>query len=330
MLNPRAPGLMSHPKVPAVWLCAAGTAAFLWSYWSTFAGLAETWSKSPQYSHGFLIPAFAAAVLWLRRKRVDFGAFEPSVWGLGLLLAGALIRLFAAYYYFPWFGEVSLLPSLAGMGLLLGGREALRWCWPAIGFLAFMLPLPYFVEGALAGWLQSFATLASTYVLQTMGFPALSEGNVIFINDTKIGVAEACNGLGMLVVFFAISTAVAFVVVRPVWEKMLIVASAVPVALAANVARITVTGMVGEWFGTEVAHRVFHDWGGWLMMPLALAMLWLAMKLVSWLVTVPPAVVSMPLPPVIPSNSPRTSKKARAKARDKARAEAAAKAGHAN
>src|SRR5205823_13733355 len=135
---------------------------------------------------------------------VGFESFKPSAWGLTLLLAGALLRLFGAYFYYPWLDDLSLLPSAAGVALLLGGREALRWCWPAVAFLAFMLPLPYMVEGALAGRLQTLATVASTYVLQTIGLPALSEGNVIIINNTTVGVAEACNGLGMLVVFFAI------------------------------------------------------------------------------------------------------------------------------
>src|SRR6185295_15946667 len=99
------------------------------------------------------------------------------------------------------------------------------WCWPAVAFLAFMLPLPFVLEVALAGRLQSFATFASTYVLQTLGFPALSEGNVIIVNESKIGVAEACNGLGMPVVFFALSTALAFVIVRPLWEKILVLLS---------------------------------------------------------------------------------------------------------
>jgi exosortase len=307
-----APGIALQLRSPKVWLCAVGAAAFIWSYWSTFTGLAERWSKSPQYSHGFLIPAFAAVVLWLRRHRVKFEELRPDPLGLGLLLVGALIRLFGAFFYFPWFDDVSLLPSIAGLGLLLGGREALRWCWPAVGFLAFMLPLPFVVEGALAGRLQSFATFASTYLLQTMGFPALSEGNVIIINDSKIGVAEACNGLGMLVVFFALTTAIAFIVVRPLWEKVLIVLSAVPIALAANVIRITMRGMLGEWFGEHVAQVVFHDWGGWLMMPLALVMLWLEIKLISWLVCEPKVAVTTPLVPVI-QNPPRSGKKARAR-----------------
>src|SRR5262249_50297625 len=156
--------------------------------------------------------------------------------------------------------SLSLLPSLVGLCVLLGGWPALRWTWPAIAFLSFMLPLPYVVEGAMAQPLQRLATFASTYTLQTIGFPAVAQGNIVIVNDLRIGVVEACNGLGMLVIFFAISTAVAFVIKRPLWEKVVVVASAVPVALLANVARITTTAVLMETVSPEFGQVVFHDW----------------------------------------------------------------------
>jgi len=96
---------------------------------------------------------------------------------------------------------------------------------------------------------------------------------VILLTDTKLGVVEACNGLSMLITFFALSTAVAIVAKRSVLEKVVIVLSALPIAVLANVARITVTGILFEAAQGDLARAVFHDLAGWLMMPLALAML---------------------------------------------------------
>ena len=101
-----------------------------------------------------------------------------------------------AYYYFTWFDAISLLPSVAGLCLLVGGWDTLRWAWPSIAFLIFMVPLPYRVEAALGSPLQRLATLSSTYVLQLFGLPAFSSGNTIVINDYTIGIVDACNGLG--------------------------------------------------------------------------------------------------------------------------------------
>jgi exosortase len=198
-----------------------------------------------------------------------------------LLLPGITARLLGTYFHYVWVEQVSLLPCLAGVFVLLGGRAAWNWSWPAVGFLLYMIPLPYRVETAMSGPLQRLATLASTFVLQTLGLPALAEGNVILLNEVEIGVVEACSGLRMLVIFFALTTAVAMVSRRPIWEKIVMVASAVPIALFCNLIRITVTGILHEKVSSEVANAVFHDLAGWLMMPLALGMLWAEFRLFS-------------------------------------------------
>ena len=53
-----------------------------------------------------------------------------------------------------------------------------------------------------------------------------------------------------------------------------ILASAIPIALAVNSIRITVTGVLYQVADSEFAERVFHDWAGLVMMPMAMAMLY--------------------------------------------------------
>src|SRR5262245_34996726 len=61
-------------------------ASLLWAYWTTLAEAVQKWSHDPQYSHGYLVPAFAVALLWLRRAAFPTASIRPSWWG-GLLLA---------------------------------------------------------------------------------------------------------------------------------------------------------------------------------------------------------------------------------------------------
>jgi exosortase len=288
-------------------LAAGWTAAVAvgcgWAYWPTLRALAHRWAVDPQYSHGYLVPAFALLLLWLRRARLT-GAARPSAWGAAFLAGGTALRLAGACFYFDWLDAISLLPCLAGAALLLGGWPALRWSWPAVGFLAFMIPLPYQVELALAHPLQGAAAVASTYCLQTCGFPALAEGNVITLGALKVGVAGACSGLSMLVVFVALALAVCLVLPRPLWQKAVLVASAVPVAVVANVLRITVTGVLFETAGKGVADMVYHDLAGWLMMPVALGLLGLELCFLnSLLVEVPvpgPGPIGLAEPAALP------------------------------
>jgi exosortase len=250
----------------------------LWSFWTTLAAMVDRWSRDPQYSHGFLVPIFALMVLWFRGDRLNTLTWEPSFLGLPLLLAGALLRLYAIRRDIAPLDAFALLPTLFGLVLLVGGRSVLRWSWPALAFLGFMIPLPFFLEGALALPLQHVATAMSTYLLQTFGYPAIAEGNVILIDQVRLGVVEACSGLKMLTTFFALSTALALISTAPLGDKIALVVSAAPIAVIANVARITVTGMVYHGLGEGDTQAVLHDLSGWLMPPLAFLLLWLELR----------------------------------------------------
>src|SRR5262249_55417360 len=153
-------------------------------------------------------------------------------------IVGGLLNL-------DWVDGFSFLLALTGVCVLLGGWPALRWAWPALAFLFFMLPLPYRVEIALAQTLQLYATEASAYVLQTLGYPALVDpGNRIIIARTVVRIARECNGLAILLTFFALSTAVALVVNRPLGDRLIILFSAIPIAFVTNVLRIIITAML--------------------------------------------------------------------------------------
>jgi exosortase len=294
-------------------------AALVWAYWTTLVDLAERWAGDPQYSHGYLVPAFAAVVLWLRRERLTIAEPTPNWWGLPVLAAGVGMRLAGTYYHYIWIEQISFVPCLAGAFILLGGWTAWRWAWPAVAFLVYMVPLPYRLAIALSEPLQRLATVASTFALQTCGLPAIAEGNVILLNEVEIGIVEACSGLRMLVIFFALTTAVALVWRRPLWEKVLMVASAVPIALVSNLIRITATGILHETVGSEIANAVFHDLAGWLMMPLALGMLWVEFTLLSRLLidagpTAAPRLDLVRQRPVPPPSPARQARRAAARA----------------
>ncbi len=288
-----------RPSLAALLPLALTLAALTWAFWPTLLDLAQTWQTNPQYSHGFLVPGFAAFLLWLRRDRLDAGQVRASAWGLLLIAAGIGLRLFATYKYFVAIEPLSLLPCVAGLVLLWGGPAAWRWAWPAVLFLAFMIPMPYRLATALSGPLQNLATMTSTFIMQTLGMPALAEGNVILLNEHQIGIVEACSGLRMLVVFFALATAVVLVIQRHWIDKVLIIASAIPIALLSNIVRVTTTGVMYEMGQSELANHFFHDVAGWLMMPLALGMLWVELKVLSHLIIELPAAAGRP--PVNPA-----------------------------
>jgi exosortase len=154
-------------------------------------------------------------------------------------------------------------------------------------FLAFMVPLPTALAGLLRQPLHHVATVCSTGLLQTIGLTAVSRGNVISLPQGQIGVVEACSGLRMLMLFLAITVGASFLIKRPLWEKLFVSMSALVIAVLTNVLRITVTAMLYEFAGPELAEKVFHDLAGWLMMPVAMLLLMLELYILSKLLVSP-------------------------------------------
>lgn len=250
-----------------------------------WAWLYKSWTTDPNNSHGILVPLFSLWLLRHRQTALMSGTFHVS-WhaatlGVILIVAGVSIRCFGIYSRTITIEAVSILPCLLGMVLCCGGWGAARWAWPSVLFLAFMIPLPNELGGLMRGVLQKLATISSTYFLQTLGVPAVSEGNVIWLTAKPLGVAEACSGIRMLTTFFSLAVGLALVVNRPIWQKCVIVLSAPAVAILANVLRITATALAYEFGNEKLADLIFHDLAGWLMMPAGLLMLWFEVFLLS-------------------------------------------------
>jgi exosortase len=277
------------------WPTIMVVAALLWGFWPSLLTLERVWSEDPRYSHGYLVPLFSLYLIWSRRAKLSEAGCRPSFGGLVPIGIGIAMHVGGAATNLEWIDFASLLPLLAGLCVLTRGWMALGILWPSIAFLMFMIPLPYRVEMGLGVPLQRLATHASTLVLQTVGLPALEEGNTISLGHAKIGIVEACNGLSMLTFFFAISIGLVLVVRRPWVEQALIIAGSIPIALIANVARITTTSLLVDSLGHGIAGVDFHDLAGYLMMPFALVLLSVENALIGCLFT-DPAAKSGPIP----------------------------------
>jgi exosortase len=136
-----------------------------------------------------------------------------------------------------------------------------------------MVPLPFRAETLISQPLQKVAANFSAFILRCIGQPAFVEDTTILIGSRVLEVEQSCSGLRIFVGIFALACGYLIAFRRELWESALLLLSAVPVALAANAVRIVVTAILFEYFTEEAAHKFSHDVAGWLMIPLAAAML---------------------------------------------------------
>lgn len=302
--------------LPVLGLSAAGVvlAALVVAYAPNLRALIHQWSTEPNYSHGFLVIPIALAILWQRRDELDFSRLRPNILGWVALVVILVLRGYLFERNERWVENATIIPALAALALAFGGWTLLRWTAPAIAFLVFMLPLPPTINIQLAGPLQRLATIGSTGLLQTFGLPVLAQGNVIFIGSERLEVAQACNGLSMLMSFVTLITAMVILMARdrPLWERVVLLLSMIPIALLANIIRIAATAALYHAFGPQAAmpwpinswfptvEKFIHDTAGWAMMPIALILVMIELKILSWLIVEDDRVATSNRPLVMP------------------------------
>ena len=265
----------------AIALAVVLAAAIGWSYRSSFARLIERWTGDDNYTYGWFIVPIALGILWQRRDQFP-GAGRLS-WWTPLPLAGLLVWRYRLFQQNDQWVEGAMIPLVVGATVLaVGGWRVFRWSLPATVYLFLMIPLPPRLNEVLAAPLQTLATIGSVSILQAIGQPVIAEGNVIWIGSQRLEVAEACRGLSMLLAFVSLITAMVIFVKRPLWERIVLLASTIPIALISNIIRIAFTAVVYRYYDREV-HQI-HDWAGLAMMVLALGFVALELKIMEWLV----------------------------------------------
>lgn len=269
-------------------------AVLLRSYEPTVRELIGEWRRSDEYSSGLLVPFLTLYVAWLRRADLLSIPVRPALFLGTLLFAGAQAVRAVGLNFFIFAERFSLILSLAAVVLLVLGRKYLAQVATLLLFLCLMLPWPHRVQEMITLPLQRWSTNSAVFCLELVGYEVRQDGNVIHIGNASVAVAEACNGLRMITAFFVISGLVVLLVNRTWWEKCLILASSLPIAFLCNTLRLAATALCFTVIKGEVWEQRFHDWGGYAMMPLALALVVGELSLLTKL-TIPPT----PLEPAI-------------------------------
>jgi len=266
--------------------------AFFYSYWPQIVDLFQIWKRSDEYSCGALVPFIVAHLVWTRRHQFLQCRIKPALWGAGAFLLAQGFRYFGLYYMYDSAQRLSMVLSIGALVLLLFGWQVMRKGLTIWLFLFLMLPLPNRVQEMVTLPLQGWATTSAVFSLEMIGYEVMREGNIIHLrwdsqyDMTTIAIAEACNGLRMVTAFLVICGMVVMLARRKWWEKFIGLVSCLPIALLCNTIRLTLTAVAftilerGEW------ETLFHDFGGFAMMPLALALvifeLWILAKMVIY------------------------------------------------
>ena len=256
-------------------------AALVGLYYPVLTYLMHDWSTNDNYSHGFFIPLISGYMVYALREELGRITVRPANWGFIVLLAG-LGQLYVARVGSEYFLQrTSLILVLLGMALFLWGRELTKKLLLPIGYLLFMVPIPAIIWNKIAFPMQLFSSAVTERVIQAIGLPVFREGNVLHLAQTTLEVVDACSGLRSLTTMFALAAALAWFSDFATWKKWLLFFAAAPVAIFANIVRLTATAGLASFYGEKVAQGFLHDFSGLFTFVFGLTLLVLTSKILQ-------------------------------------------------
>jgi exosortase len=288
---------MSVVSVKNLWRTLAVASALIFVYASVLVKLSHDWWMDENYSHGLLIPFVIGYILWAERDKLRQGSYKPSLlWG-GAAILLALFALWTGVAGAELFMQrTSLVLMLAGVVVYFWGAALLRLVWVPLGLLLLAIPIPVIVFNKVAFPLQLFASRCAVWSMRLFDIPVLRQGNVIelmplnSLETKKLEVVEACSGIRSLMTLMTLAVVFAYFTYPPAskgsgengdgprmsrlfsslrawgfWRSILLVASAVPIAILTNALRVSGTGVLAHYYGTKVADGFFHSFSGWVI-----------------------------------------------------------------
>lgn len=254
---------------------------FLLAYAPVFPELYDAWMTNSDDSHGALVPLIAAYLVWQRRERLVQAPVETSLWGAALLAGSLLIYLVAQAGSVAVAARLTMVASLIGLVLFNLGKRVFALLAFPLCFLVFMVPVPISFYSLAAFPLQLFASKVSAGVISAMQIPVLREGNMLYFAQTQLEVAEACSGLRSMTAFIMLSCLFSYIM-KPNWPKrMVMVAAAVPLALFANIVRVTGTGVLAHFIGGKAAQGFLHEFSGMAVFAFGFVLLFIVYRLLE-------------------------------------------------
>jgi exosortase len=251
------------------------------AYFPILIKLVAQWSTDDDVSHGFFVPLVAGYVAWQRRETLLRVEWKPAWWGIGILVwAGfqAYLGMLGAELFLQ---RTAFLLSLLGMLLILGGKGLVRELLFPLLLLPFMIPLPTVIYNQITFPLQLFASSVAERSLEVLNIPVLRDGNILELASQKLSVAEACSGIRSLLSLSFLSLVYAYFFDRKVWMRWVLLIATVPIAIIANSARVTLTGVFSE-IDPSLAEGFFHEAEGWVIFVVALVMMVMVHLLLNW------------------------------------------------
>jgi exosortase len=214
-------------------------------------------------SYVLLAPFIIGWLAWVRRDQL-FRAPLAGGWAGLLILALGWLVYWYGYVADPVIWRAGAVMTAIGAFVSAIGFKASWKLAPALVAAGFLVPVDPNGRYHVALPLETITAQAAQQVCDVLGIYVNRAGNLLSINGVDVTIAEACNGMRMLLTLFMVCYVVAFTLRLRPYVRIFLLAASPLVAIVSNVARLVPTVWMFGHKSHEAAER-FHDISGWVM-----------------------------------------------------------------
>lgn len=254
-------------KKQGLWILLAlalTLALLVYTFWDGLQLMVQWWGRE-EYSHGFMIPFVSGFLIYQRLNTLPIKLGGGSWWGpilmvvaLALYLVGEMSAIYTVIQY-------GFLLAVYALVLSLFGTSGFRHLLVPLVYLVFMIPLPNFIYFNLSSQLQLLSSQIGVSIIRLFDIAVYLEGNVIDLGAMKLQVVEACSGLRYLFPLMSFGFLVACIYRAPLWQRVVIFLSTIPITVLMNSLRIGLIGVTVDQWGIAMAEGFLHDFEGWIV-----------------------------------------------------------------
>lgn len=250
---------------------------FVYLFYNEIETIVGKWLTDSSWSHGFLIPLFSLYFIDQAKSEILNLRTKPNYLGLFFMICGIVFYpLNIVHFQYGYLRPLGMIATLGAVVLFLGGWRLIKYTWLPIVFLVFAVPLPTRLYVSLTMPMQKWAAAVTGVLLNFVNEMEVTVSGVVIDVvyrgqklDPPLNVAEACSGMRLLMAFLALGVAMAYLHYRPVWQRIVLLASTIPIAIFCNIVRVTITGFIYILIHPKYAQGIYHDLLGMVMLPLA-------------------------------------------------------------
>ncbi len=240
-------------------------------YFRTFIWLINSWLTDPYYSHGFLIPIICGFIAWRNIREyknknpetesetdLDSAPFKFELPGIYIFAFGLTLYVIGFIKLFPFLSALSFLFTTSGLILYFYGKPMMRSFLFPVSFLIFAIPLPFVFLEKVAYVLQSLSAHYPALFIEMLGIPVTRVGAAIQLEDASFFIGLPCSGMNSLISLLALTTIFIYISKCPLYKKATLLCITVPIAILANILRVTSLLLIAHAYGAETANGFFH------------------------------------------------------------------------